>query len=63
MCTSESQQSNAKLSVYKKVLQEVYEKFDGAEEFIKEEIEKICNNGKLSVEEVTYLFMKDYDNF
>ena len=52
-----------KLNVYKKVLQEVCEKFDGAEEFIKEKIEEICNNGKLSVEEVTYLFMNDYDNF
>ena len=42
----------------KKVLQEVCKKFDGAEEFIKEKIEEVCNNGKLSVEEVTY-----YDNF
>ena len=55
--------NNAKLNVYKKVLQEVCEKFDGAEEFIKEKIEEICNNGKLSVEEVTCLFMNDYDNF
>ena len=54
--------NNAKLNVYKKVLQ-VREKFDGAEEFIKEKIEEICSNGKLSVEEVTYLFMNDYDNF
>ena len=52
-----------KINVYKKVLQKVCEKFDGAEEFIKEKIEEICNNGKLSVEEVTYLFMNDYDNF
>ena len=52
-----------KLNVYKKMLQEVCEKFDGAEGFIKENIEEICSNGKLSVEEVTYLFMKDYDNF
>ena len=52
-----------KLNVYKKVLQKVCENFDGAEEFIKEKIEEICSNGKLSVEEVTYLFMNDYDNF
>ena len=51
------------LNVYKKVLQGVCEKFHGAEEFIKEKIEEICSNGKLSVEEVTYLFMNDYDNF
>ena len=47
----------------KKVLQEVCKKFDGAEEFIKEKIEKICSNGKLSVEEVTYLCMNDCNNF
>ena len=55
--------NNAKLNVYKKVLQKVCEKFDGAEEFIKDKNEEICSNRKLSVEEVTYLFMNDYDNF
>ena len=55
--------NNTKLYVYKKVLQEVCKKFDGAEEFIKNKIEEICSNGKLSVKEVTYLFMNDYDNF
>ena len=52
-----------KLDVYKKLLQEVCEKFDDTEQFIKEKIEEICSNGKLSVEEVTYLFMNDYNNF
>ena len=52
-----------KVNVYKKVFQEVWEKFDGAEKFIKEKIEDVCSNVKLSVEEVTYLFMNDYDNF
>ena len=55
--------NNTKLYVYKKVLQEVCKKFAGAEEFIKNKIEEICSNGKLSVKEVTYLFMNDYDNF
>ena len=55
--------NNAKRNVYKRVLQEVFEKFDGAKEFIKEKVEDVCNNGKLSVEEVTYLFMNNYDNF
>ena len=42
-----------KVNVYEKVIQEVCEKSDGAEEFIKEKkIEEICSNGKLSVEEV-----------
>ena len=59
----EAKMNNTKLNVYKKVLQEVWEKFNGAEDFIKERIEELCNNGKLSVEEVTYLFMNDYDNF
>ena len=53
--------NNAKLNVYKKVLQRVCEKFDGAEEFIKDE--EICSNRKLLVEEATYLFMNNYDNF
>ena len=46
----------------KKVLQEVCKKFDGAEELIKDKIEEIRSNEKLSVEEIAYLFMKDYDN-
>ena len=55
--------SNAKLNVYKKMLQEVCDKFGCTKEFIKEKLEEICSNGKLSVEEVTYLFMNNYDNF
>ena len=56
--------NNTKLNVYKKVLQEVCEKFNGAENFIKEKIEELCcSNGILSVEEVTHLFMNDYNNF
>ena len=55
--------NNAKRNVYKKVLQDVCEKFDGAEKFIKEKIEEICSNGKLSVEEITYSLMNDYNNF
>ena len=45
--------NNAKLNVYKKVLQEVSEKFDGAKEFVRDKIEEICSDEKLSVEEVT----------
>ena len=43
-----------KLNVYKNILQEVCEKFDGAEEFINQKIEETCCHEKLSVEEVTY---------
>ena len=44
--------NSAKLNVYKKALREVCKNFAGAEEFIKDKIEKICCNEKLSVEEV-----------
>ena len=54
---------NAKLDVYKKVLQEVSEKFDGVKEFIWDKIQEICSNEKIFVEEVSYLFMNDYNNF
>ena len=46
--------NETKLNVYKKVLPKVCSKFDGAQEFIKEKIEEICCQEKLSVEEVTY---------
>ena len=53
--------NTTKLNVHKKVLQEVCENFDGAEGFIKDKIEYICCNEKLSLEEVN--FMKNYNNF
>ena len=55
--------NNTKLNVYKKVLHEVCEKFNGAEQYIEERIEELCSESKLSVYEVTYLFINDYDNF
>ena len=56
-------ESIAKLNVYRKVLLEVSEKFNGAEVYIRERIEELCRESKLSAEEVTYLFMSDYNNF
>ena len=44
--------NNTKLNVYQKVLQEVCEKFNGAE--------VLCSESKLSAEEVTYLFTNNY---
>ena len=41
--------NSAKLNVYRKVLQEIWEKFDGAEEFIRDRIQEICCNKKLSI--------------
>ena len=55
--------SNTKSNVYQKVLQEVCEKFNGAEQYVKERIEELCSESKLSLDEVTYLFANDYNNF
>ena len=54
--------NNTKINIYKKVLQEVCEKFD-AEAFVRERIEELCNEKKLSAEEVTYWIYNDYNNF
>ena len=45
--------NNTKLNVYRKVLQEVCEKFNGAEKYIKERIEEPCSKSKLSIDEET----------
>ena len=52
--------ANTKLNVYKIVLQEVCEKFNGAEEYIKKRIEELCNEKKWSAEEVNYLFTNNH---
>ena len=39
--------ANTKLNVYKIVLQEVCEKFSGAEEYIKKRIEELCDEKKI----------------
>ena len=44
--------SNTELNVYKIVLQEVCENFNGAEQYIKERIEMLCSESKLSAEQV-----------
>ena len=61
--TRKAKMNNTKINVSKKVLRELCEKFNGAEVYIKERIEELCSENKLSVEEVTYLFMNDYNNF
>ena len=55
--------NNTKINIYKIVLQKVCEKFDNAEAFVREGIEELSNEKKLSAEEVTYLFINDYNNF
>ena len=55
--------SNTRLNVLKKVLQEVCERFNGAEQYIAERTEVLCSKSKLSAEEVTYLFTNNYRFF
>ena len=55
--------NNTKLNVYKKVLQELCEKYSRAAACIKERIEELCSENKLLVKEVAYLFMNDYGTF
>ena len=52
--------TNAKSNVHKIVLQDVREKFNVTEEYIKKRIEELCNEKKLLAEEVTYLFTNNY---
>ena len=54
MRTSEANINSAGVIIYKKVLQEVCEKFNGVGVFVKEKIEELYNEKKLSAEEVTY---------
>ena len=58
MTTALANMNNAKLNFYKKVLQEDFQSFAGAEDFIRDKIDEICSNEKLSVEEVTYFVYK-----
>ena len=55
--------NSTKINISNKVLQEVCEKFNDAEAFVKERIEELCNERKLSAQEVTYLVYNDYNNF
>ena len=52
--------NNTKINVYKKVLQEVCEKFSDAKGFVRERIEELCRE-KISTEEVTCLVYNDYN--
>ena len=56
--------NNTKINIYKKVLQKVFEKFNDDEAFVKERIEELCSEKKLSAKEVYnhYLVYNDYDN-
>ena len=47
--------NNLKIKIYKRVLKDTSEKYEGAEEFINGRIDEICSQEKLSVEELIYL--------
>ena len=49
--------NNAKIKVYKKVLKEICEKYDGAEIFVNDRIEEICSHEKSFGEELTYFLV------
>ena len=55
--------NNTKINICNRFLQEVCEKFNNAEAFVKERTEELCNEKQLSIEEVTYLVYNDYNNF
>ena len=55
--------NNTKINIYKKFLQEVCEKVNDAEAFVRERIEELFSEKKLSTGEVTYLVCNDYNNF
>ena len=63
MRTSDANLNSTGVIIYKKILQEVCEKFNSVEAFAKERIEELCNEKKLSAEEVTYWIYNDYNNF
>ena len=46
--------NNLKIKIYKRVLKDASEKYEGAEEFINGRIAEICSQEKLSVEELIY---------
>ena len=47
--------NKTKVDIYKEVLRQVSEIFDGTEESIKQRIKGICDRNNISVEEVIYL--------
>ena len=49
MRTRKAKMNNTKLNVYKKIFQEFSEKFNDAEVYIRERIEELCSESKLSV--------------
>ena len=49
--------NKSKVEVYREVLRDVSQNFEGAENFIKRQIEKIYERKKISVEELFYFYI------
>ena len=49
--------NKSKVEVYREVLRDVSQNFEGAENFIKHQIEKIYEQKKISVEELFYFYI------
>ena len=49
--------NNIKVKVYKKVLKEISENYEGTEDFINSRIDETCSQEKLSVEQVIYFLV------
>ena len=49
--------SKTKVEVYRKVLRDVSQNFEGAENLIKQRIEELWEQKKISVEEVSYFYI------
>ena len=49
--------NNIKVKVYKKMLKEISEKYEGSQDFINNRIDEICSHEKFSAEEVIYFLV------
>ena len=49
--------NNIKVKVYKKVLKEISENYEGTEDFINSRIDETCSQEKLFVEQVIYFLV------
>ena len=49
--------NKTKVEVYREILRDVYQNFEEAEKFIKQQTEKICERKKIYVEEVFYFYI------
>ena len=49
--------NNIKVKVYQKVLKEICDKYEGAEDLINKTLDEVCSHKTLSTEEVIYFLV------